>query len=844
MLTDGEGEQPRPASRKPTPKPSDKLHHRREKQQQQVNSTLQGPTKDETADSGGHNAPEDRSHQNPAKPSGNATAGDGNSSNGSEFRDSDYRKHRPAGMKRRHHGKKGAARNRTHAPDSDDRDVAMEDAETADSTGGSSSGGAADEGGSKPSATSGEHESQSLPVNMPDTRKGRHGHRHGKGNSSRGGNHTPPSAAGHTEKPTHPPTSAPKTQPPTTTRRPTTSTSTAGTTSTSMGIVAVGGHQATESPQTSQRPEATPEPQAPAPSPPPPSPAPTPSPPTAAPPSPAPETIAPSPEPAQPAPTPEKRLPSSVTPAPISVPAPRPVPAPAPGATHAPQPPSKDVALPQDFERVERGHAWDTSPYVSQARLDRLWDYLFGKYRKEVPPVPADGGPLPVGVGINFVKFKDFDEVAGTMNIALNLRLCWDDDRLSFNAQEFFNMSWTNEGDKIPIRSDLVWVPDITVLNEVGELHRLLSAHGTPLVLSDDTFRDQTGVNVLWSRPLDVMSNCDVDMSQYPFDEQRCFIVVGSWASSRRQMLLVPQPFFAEYTVHTAEFKVQNITVVKKDVYTRNTAQKFNEVVYCVVLQRYPHFYVINFILPMVALTLLAVATMWMHAGQVGQRVNAGTKLLLCVVSIIFITARHRPAIHGDIWMDRFQSHCIALAMSSVLESLFIDYFTRMAGQITWAPRAEAVDSIMRALICWFAAIIIFTDVCEVRRHNLLELYTSFEAESTRLLVLFVYVMFFGLILSSLCNIAWMGLPRRWQHKILGKDDEVAQERSETLLHSPSKGGLGLKNAVVPLELAAELQVGGELGRRPSAKGGQTAQWTLHGRAGQKYTACPTMEPM
>jgi len=476
---------------------------------------------------------------------------------------------------------------------------------------------------------------------------------------------------------------------------------------------------------------------------------------------------------------------------------------------------------------------------VSQRRLNNLWAHLFGAYYKEVPP-------LPVGVGINFVKFKDFDEVAGTMNIALNLRLCWDDDRLSFDAQEFFNMSWSHEGDKVPIRSSLVWVPDVTVLNEVGGLHGLLSQHSSPLVLSDDAFRHETGVNVLWSRPLDVKSNCDVDMSQYPFDEQRCYIVIGSWASSRRQMLLVPQPFFAEYTVHTSEFRVRNITVMKRDVYTRNTAQRFNEVVYSVVLQRYPHYYVINFILPMVAITLLTVATMWMSPGNVGPRVNSGTKLLLCVVSIIFITARHRPAIHGDIWMDRFQSHCLALSMSSVLESLFIDYLSKTTLHIAWAPRADTVDATLRALICWFATFIIFTDACEVKRYNALELYTSFEADSTRLLVLFVYVIFFGLIASSTANIAWMALPRRYQRKLLGKNEVP------TPLPSPMTSAAG--NGLGPLANwdHPELSIRFKTPDRPRSactetsevtqhcRGGPSVPWVLQGKS--QYTACPTSE--
>mmetsp|Transcript_40852 Transcript_40852/g.89375 ORF Transcript_40852/g.89375 Transcript_40852/m.89375 type:complete len:820 (-) Transcript_40852:221-2680(-) len=439
----------------------------------------------------------------------------------------------------------------------------------------------------------------------------------------------------------------------------------------------------------------------------------------------------------------------------------------------------------EQFQRVKRDDSWETSPYVSQERLDNLWEYLFRDYDRQVPPVPENGGPLPVGIGINFVKFKDFDEVSGTMNIALNLRLCWGDERLGFNAMDFFNMSWSHEGDKVPIRSDRVWTPDVTVLNEVGGIGKLLAATGTPLVLADKEFMNETGVNILWSRPLDVKSNCEVDMSHYPFDVQTCYIIVGSWASSLRQMRLVPQPFFAEFSVHTSEFHVKDITVSERSVKTKGTGQRFSEVVYCVVLKRYPHYYVINFILPMVAITLMTISTMWMSPGNVGPRVNSGTKLLLCVVSIIFVTARSRPRVHGDIWMDRFQSHCLALSMSSVLESLFVDYLSKASAHFPIATGRlhEIMDSLLRASICFVTAAVMYTDAQSVENFSevgsvdgsgAVTLYASFGSHSTRLLVAFVYTIFTGLIASSVLSLAFIMAPSRWRRQLLRKTGEDA----------------------------------------------------------------------
>merc|ERR1712232_1445608 len=125
--------------------------------------------------------------------------------------------------------------------------------------------------------------------------------------------------------------------------------------------------------------------------------------------------------------------------------------------------------------------------------------------------------------------------------------------------------SWEHLGDKIPIGADTIWTPDIVILNEVGGQLKF-GMDKAPLVLADDSFLERTGVNVLWSRRLVVKSRCDVDMRDFPFDQQRCSIIIGPWASSQRQMFLVPQDlqrgFYLHESVHTEEFEVRNISVV------------------------------------------------------------------------------------------------------------------------------------------------------------------------------------------------------------------------------------------------------------------------------------------
>mmetsp|Transcript_116922 Transcript_116922/g.261421 ORF Transcript_116922/g.261421 Transcript_116922/m.261421 type:complete len:548 (-) Transcript_116922:31-1674(-) len=430
--------------------------------------------------------------------------------------------------------------------------------------------------------------------------------------------------------------------------------------------------------------------------------------------------------------------------------------------------PEPSSSIPKDFTRIEAAYSHSRqgpATYSSQADLDGLVRHLeiVDRSYRDLPPVPLDGGPLVVGVRIELIKFQDLEEVAGTVNLVLDMTLCWCDERLSFDSHKVFHTSWDHTGDMLPIMPRLIWTPDIVVLNQVSEMEHMFETEELPAVIADDAFKKETGVNVLWRRRINMKSRCGIDMTRFPFDQQQCSIIIGSWASSRRQMLLVPQGTHQKLdfggSIHTSEFRVLNITVVKKDVYMRNAAERFEEIQYVLTLERYAHFYIVNFILPMMAVTMLTVATMWMTSP--GTRMNSGTRLLLCIVQIMNITASWRPANERDIWLDRFQSHCLALSMAAVLQSLVMDYLLKTGVfELQWAPRSHVIDVSLRTMICLTTISIFMSDFCYLLRvSDAGGLYRSFHGHSSKLLLAFAGLIFMCLGTSSVMSTLWLILP-------------------------------------------------------------------------------------
>ena len=122
---------------------------------------------------------------------------------------------------------------------------------------------------------------------------------------------------------------------------------------------------------------------------------------------------------------------------------------------------------------------------------------------------------------------------------------------------------------------------------------------------------------------------CDLQLGAFPFDEQVCDIVVGCLASSRRFVDLVLDPVYTDMEhMHTAEFNLTSVEVFVVRSSSLTYAEAYDAIHYRLRLRRYPNYYIITFVLPMMSITLLAVATMWMSRANIGQRVNSGSKLV------------------------------------------------------------------------------------------------------------------------------------------------------------------------------------------------------------------------
>jgi len=102
--------------------------------------------------------------------------------------------------------------------------------------------------------------------------------------------------------------------------------------------------------------------------------------------------------------------------------------------------------------------------------------------------------------------------------------MSWKDERL-----RWANYSVYDTSGYVHFARSEVWTPEIatyntakpTVMNDFAEDAQILA---------------QSNGSVIWVPPVRFITNCKMNLLQWPFDEQRCYIKIGSWTYNENEI--------------------------------------------------------------------------------------------------------------------------------------------------------------------------------------------------------------------------------------------------------------------------------------------------------------------
>ncbi|KAK3579253.1 hypothetical protein CHS0354_033330 [Potamilus streckersoni] len=259
----------------------------------------------------------------------------------------------------------------------------------------------------------------------------------------------------------------------------------------------------------------------------------------------------------------------------------------------------------------------------------KLWSFLLQNYDIDIPP----SRPIAVSVRLSFRALVELDIAKEKMVFGGVFVFTWNDPRLLWNVSQY------------PVRMTRmtkVWRPVFIIVNSLAGTQWIWNEFNmAPLALPDG--------NMFLEIPAFTECKCEVNPSLFPFDEQLCGIEIIGWP------IEAIYPSFGSQQIQENATGLDIVTYIGNgewelvDYGTRNTSIEYccsglraPTLTFFFKFKRLNEFYLVNFILPSVAMSILVVWTFVLPV-ETGERVSYSLTIMLSYTVLLTLLSSMMP---------------------------------------------------------------------------------------------------------------------------------------------------------------------------------------------------------
>ncbi|XP_067928131.1 neuronal acetylcholine receptor subunit alpha-10-like [Watersipora subatra] len=208
------------------------------------------------------------------------------------------------------------------------------------------------------------------------------------------------------------------------------------------------------------------------------------------------------------------------------------------------------------------------------------------------------------------------------------MEVTWIDKRLSWNASHYGGIS------SIIVPAEQLWLPDMALQNSANDIY-----HSS---LVENKFRVSiySDGSIFWVPGGKYYTNCELDISYFPFDDQKCELHFTNWAYNGNQMNLSVQASnisLDNYQVNGEWDIVTTRAHRQEKFYACCGDTPYPSIYFTIYMRRKYLFYITNIIAPCVMLSVL-ISLVFYLPPESGEKVSLGiTCLLSCIVFLLLI---------------------------------------------------------------------------------------------------------------------------------------------------------------------------------------------------------------
>eukprot|EP00095_Tigriopus_kingsejongensis_P010104 maker-scaffold152_size304267-snap-gene-0.14 protein:Tk10104 transcript:maker-scaffold152_size304267-snap-gene-0.14-mRNA-1 annotation:"neurotransmitter gated ion channel" len=245
-------------------------------------------------------------------------------------------------------------------------------------------------------------------------------------------------------------------------------------------------------------------------------------------------------------------------------------------------------------------------------QTDQIISGALANYKKDVHPQVEDGNSIKVMISV----------------IPISVNLSWKDERFNWSPTQHENVT------AVHFPPDRVWKPDIRSFNSI--VHEDYE--------DTDVIAYASGV-CYWIPPVTFHTTCEFDYHYWPWDEQECTIVLGSWTKTGDELDVVLGNKQNASQVDLQNF-VPGVWMVTKAISERSVqffgdlSEAWPDVTVRLTLRRRSFVDQKLAVLPIVVVSCLTLSLFWTFPMAKSRTLLGGINLLIMVIILIYLRSR------------------------------------------------------------------------------------------------------------------------------------------------------------------------------------------------------------
>jgi len=150
--------------------------------------------------------------------------------------------------------------------------------------------------------------------------------------------------------------------------------------------------------------------------------------------------------------------------------------------------------------------------------------------------------------------------------------MMWTDNRLTWDKTKFDNI------DRLRVDSSELWIPDVTFYNMIGPMMPL--AQTKAIIMASGL--------VIYIPPVTVQTHCDANYDNWPWGEQNCTFIAGSWTNDMESLDIQPYLGFGETDTRDSPLEFDHMLSGEKYEITGNEYRRDEKEYPCCPGEKYP----------------------------------------------------------------------------------------------------------------------------------------------------------------------------------------------------------------------------------------------------------------